>query len=556
MAKPDTIADVEEHKVKTGETLKSLAAAKGLTVSELAKFNFETDNPAQINEHLHNDVGCTRQDTSGNFIFDDNDDPGIILIPKKFERRGLATDKVHVFRVLEIEREKNFHECICFSGINFEFDKSFIRPATAESASIKKELKKLESSIEDFKKKNKGQHPAMIVFGHTDLVGSEQYNKDLSDRRAESAFALVTRQPDRWETLYKNEHEKWGIKAIQTMLKVLSDPDEPSFDPGTADGIQGDKTTAAIKAYQGKRGLRVDGDAGHDTRRSLFQDYMTFLYPNPVDKSRFFAPQFMGCGEFNPLVDPNEDERRNRRGGNEANRRVIFYLFRRPPRTIPCKLHDIGPCKTEIKKPGPRSNPLHTCAFYDSIAKECHCEERVEEFRIRLFDWLGNALPGAPCEITLAGKPAQRLTADDNGDIALRDASPGVCTVRWSRPESMREKTADFDTGSGDTDFIDRDGSEKKISIGPPELPEFEFEREVHVRLPEIEDEPVFMDEDAARKRLNNMGYSTAEALRDNIRAFQRDLGDQQSGELDDAEDKLKDRHDDKCQPPGNSSRR
>lgn len=42
------------------------------------------------------------------------------------------------------------------------------------------------------------------------------------------------------------------------------------FNPGTADGIFGAKTKAAVEAYQRKQGLQVDGVVGNNTGRAIF----------------------------------------------------------------------------------------------------------------------------------------------------------------------------------------------------------------------------------------------------------------------------------------------
>jgi len=104
--KPGTlrIADVEQHKVKTKETLDGLAKKAGMTWKDLAKFNWNTDKPDEINAHLRAEVGC-RHKTSDrkNYVFNDEDDPGIVLIPKKWEQAGLATGQTHVIRVARVE---------------------------------------------------------------------------------------------------------------------------------------------------------------------------------------------------------------------------------------------------------------------------------------------------------------------------------------------------------------------------------------------------------------------------------------------------------------------
>ncbi len=94
------IAEIEAHRVQTGETLESLARAAGLTWQELALFNWSTSNPDEINRHLRADVGCTQTTRDGrNYIFDSNDEPGIVYVPRPWMQSGLATDRVHTLRV-------------------------------------------------------------------------------------------------------------------------------------------------------------------------------------------------------------------------------------------------------------------------------------------------------------------------------------------------------------------------------------------------------------------------------------------------------------------------
>jgi len=106
-SKPGTllIANVEKHKVKKSETLDGLAKKAGLTWKELAKFNWGTDVPDEINKHLRDDVGCTKKTKDGlNYVFDNSDKPGIVLIPKKWEEIGLAPGGRHVVRVRTLKR--------------------------------------------------------------------------------------------------------------------------------------------------------------------------------------------------------------------------------------------------------------------------------------------------------------------------------------------------------------------------------------------------------------------------------------------------------------------
>jgi hypothetical protein len=94
------IMNVIAHKVRTGETLDGLARANDLTWQDLARFNFDTDDPKEISGFLRARVGCTRRTKDrNNYLFSDSDDPGIVFIPRPWEERGLSTGRTHVIRV-------------------------------------------------------------------------------------------------------------------------------------------------------------------------------------------------------------------------------------------------------------------------------------------------------------------------------------------------------------------------------------------------------------------------------------------------------------------------
>src|SRR5918992_1673554 len=104
--------------------------------------------------------------------------------------------------------------CWRLDDLRFDFDSSFLRPEAA------KELKKLSKLVKD--------HPdaPLSVFGHADPVGFDDYNKRLSGRRAIAIYALLVREPDRWEKLFKDSEDNWGLKSTQVMLKTVG------HDPG------------------------------------------------------------------------------------------------------------------------------------------------------------------------------------------------------------------------------------------------------------------------------------------------------------------------------------
>ncbi len=350
------VAEIEEHRVQTGETLDSLARGAGMTWQQLAEFNFGTSDPDEVNQHLRDKVGTTTTAPDGvNVMFTSQDDPGIILIPRPWNQTGLATNQEHVVRARALAFQSNVADCVCVPGVNFEFDKSFILPTVVDK------LQELDAKLTQF------PDAKIIIFGHTDRVGNDQYNKDLSDRRAKSTFGFITNNAGVWEELYNDPNERWGTREVQIILK------DQGHDPGPIDGIMGDQTRAAMRSFLGlPAGAPVQNDAAF--RQRLFTAYMSGKHDVLVTEAQFVGPRFMGCGEFNPLVTPNANELANRSPGNEPNRRVVFYLFKRPPGSVPCQIHSMAPCNTEINKPGTRSNPLHRCLFYNNIAKECGCE--------------------------------------------------------------------------------------------------------------------------------------------------------------------------------------
>jgi len=94
------ILEIEEHKVQSGESIDSLARGIGMSWQDLSLFNWGTSVPAEINEHLVNDVGCTTLCPDGvNYAFSSSDTPGIMYLPREWSREGLATTQEHVIRV-------------------------------------------------------------------------------------------------------------------------------------------------------------------------------------------------------------------------------------------------------------------------------------------------------------------------------------------------------------------------------------------------------------------------------------------------------------------------
>jgi outer membrane protein OmpA-like peptidoglycan-associated protein len=84
------------------------------------------------------------------------------------------------------------------SGLLFDFDSSALRDEARQN------LTEFAESMEEF------EETKILVVGHTDAQGSEEYNQKLSDRRAESATShLVDRgvDPSRLTSVGRGETE-------------------------------------------------------------------------------------------------------------------------------------------------------------------------------------------------------------------------------------------------------------------------------------------------------------------------------------------------------------
>lgn len=206
------------------------------------------------------------------------------------------------------------------------------------------------------------KHPdeKLAIFGHADGVGKERENKIVSERRARAIHAFLVKDPKAWEALYGEEN--CGLSSTQEFLKHLG------HDPGAVDGVDGPKTQAAVKAFQGSKGLTQDGKAGPKTRETLYSDFMEACQ-TPQIKAKDFdsidGHPFVGCSEFNQMQQAE--------GACEANRRVAVLLLksnRNFPIQYPCKAGDVGPCQKQTARKGERKTPGCKCLFYDQLVQE------------------------------------------------------------------------------------------------------------------------------------------------------------------------------------------
>ncbi len=347
----DTLADIVARENEAGNPI---------TWQELARYNWGTDEAATINEHLRDELGAYARNGGNEFVITADVQPRQpLFIPQRFEEKSLALRTTYRIRVRRKKAPPQFMACCSVPGVTFGFDTSFLRPSVVDYLQV------LEAELR--------AHPnaQVMVFGHTDRVGDEAYNKALSERRARSVYAFITNDAEAWEALY--QEEGWGTRVVQTILLDLG------YDAGATDGDYGPLTTEAVRQFQADQGLAEDGDAGPITRTALFQAYMTGKHDIELGPERFMDPKHMGCGEFNPVEATDL--------ANEINRRVTLYLFH-PDRlpNLPCQFGNLAPCHRQISQPEPRFTSGFRCSFYDSIARQCGCEHPPLAIVEILFD--------------------------------------------------------------------------------------------------------------------------------------------------------------------------
>jgi hypothetical protein len=292
--------------------------------------------------------------------------------------------------------------------LRFEFGSSFPLPEIRLEMASLKALFDHHSWVDE--QGNPKAKPVLSVFGHADPTGADDYNKQLSGRRAQAVYALLTRQVNLWEDLRNAPlgEDKWGPEIVQIMAQsVLSTGGETS-----------QTSVPALVDFQRANGLVPDGIAGPNTRKKLYRAYMDFICvdatgaPYALDTKDFLGQgadsrgkgDYQGCGEFNPILvfseadakkfaDPGQKPERDPE--NAPNRRVVIFLYRPglrvDPSLWPCPRvkEGVAGCRKRFWSDGEarRSQRLpdearkyeatqdtFACRFYDRMATHSPCE--------------------------------------------------------------------------------------------------------------------------------------------------------------------------------------
>ena len=257
--------------------------------------------------------------------------------------------------------------CLSLHDILFAFGSSFVTPEVRE---ILKELPGLRQQNQN----RKGQLPPVAIFGHADPVGDDEFNKQLSGRRARAVYGLLTHDVGVWEQLYDSPlgGDNWTAKKISDIMRKTVAQNAPP----------------------------------PNTHKELMAAYMDAICPVRLDKPDFLARgddsagkgDYQGCSEFNPAVVLSQSENRTmptreRNQANRPNRRVVVYLFcagtKVSAKLWPCPRWNEGGagCKKRFFSDGEKRRafgPEHrefaatqdtfACRFYQRISAKSPCE--------------------------------------------------------------------------------------------------------------------------------------------------------------------------------------
>lgn len=216
-----------------------------------------------------------------------------------------------------------------------------------------------------YAKKNSDKE--LLIAGHTDTSGSDDYNVTLSDLRAKSVLYLLLGDGKNWAAIAEKKHQ---VEDYQQILAWVVSTFRWDCDPGEVDNIDGPVTKEALKKFKSKFNNTFSGSLDDSEKmfpeiwEAMFHLYLvrlkTILHTDEpgivkLRKNVHFSstgPQTVGCGEYHP----KSGSANNR--NSAIDRRVEFLFF--SPNDFPPLL-----CHPDTKHCVKKSCLLYDPALYD-----------------------------------------------------------------------------------------------------------------------------------------------------------------------------------------------
>jgi outer membrane protein OmpA-like peptidoglycan-associated protein len=309
------------------------------------------------------------------------------------------------------------------TGLLFDTSKAFLLPGAIHGM---RALKRLHDEHKGMK---------LLVTGHTDRAGADDYNLKLSGERADSMRAYLRDEVEEWFKFYGasiSQEKRWGPTEDSLMIGQVVPPDR----------LQGGQpppvTVENIKAFQNfsneNRGtsLDPDGKIGPGTRRALIAAYMaqpdTSLPPEVEILTH-------GCGEFHNEV-PTPDG-----VAMQENRRVEIFFFDGPIKPAPRK-----PC------PGPGGCPEYE-EWKKQSSKTIDLDKGSGTLEITVQDSSGKAIEEA--SVHLEGPFSEDSATDADGLAKFPDLPAGSYTISAAKDG--------FDDAETTSNLAD--GADEKVTL-------------------------------------------------------------------------------------------
>lgn len=268
---------------------------------------------------------------------------------------NLLTGKKHSIRV-----KRNYeYNVIEMEDVNFHFDSAVLLPDYGSDAPEpgtveQNRITGLAVIYACYKQSEKEKfQQKILVTGHTDKKGSEQYNIKLSFQRAENIFFMLTGERSKWVESSNNKNQ---IEDTQQILKWISFNFQYDCDPGEKTNKMNPETSEALLKFQKRYNedfvvkekhkdkftrsfiqIDEDGKIGKQTWGAFFDMYILELLIimgikeeglieiqsqlDFVKKGSGSPAPVVGCGESFPKSGSTSEE------ANDIDRRVEILFF-------------------------------------------------------------------------------------------------------------------------------------------------------------------------------------------------------------------------------------